>query len=74
MVVCHCKAVFEREVRACVRGGADSRAAIARVCGAGTDCGGCRPVLDQIIAEETSDQLGQDCSCFPSSEAHAALG
>jgi len=76
MVVCHCKAVFDREVRDLVRTGATSRRAIARACGAGSDCGGCRPFLDEILQQETKPQGLGACvqrvgpACFP--EAHEA--
>jgi NAD(P)H-nitrite reductase large subunit len=29
-----------------------TRAAVARACGAGGDCGGCRPAIDELIKEE----------------------
>ena len=77
MVVCHCKAVFEREVRELVRAGAASRPAIARACGAGSDCGGCRPVLDEIIAEETGvpslAACAPYCASRSSSERHDSV-
>ncbi len=52
MLVCHCKAVSERQVRRAVRSGARSRAEVASACQAGTDCGGCTPLIDEIIAGE----------------------
>ena len=77
MVVCHCKAVFEREVRDLVRSGALSQPEVARSCGAGTDCGLCRPVLDEIIAEETAtchkgDKPSCERACLPDSLTNAA--
>ena len=51
MLVCHCNVVCDSEIRTAVRRGAASRGAVARACGAGTDCGGCRATVDQIIAE-----------------------
>jgi bacterioferritin-associated ferredoxin len=52
MILCQCKAVREHQVRCLIQQGACTRAALARACGAGSDCGGCRPVLDEILAEE----------------------
>jgi bacterioferritin-associated ferredoxin len=49
MLVCHCKSVSEREVRDAIRAGACTRREIARHCGAGSVCGGCRPVIDELI-------------------------
>ena len=51
MIVCHCKAVSEREIRTLVSEGLDSRRKLARRCDAGRVCGGCRPVIDEILEE-----------------------
>jgi bacterioferritin-associated ferredoxin len=53
MLVCHCKGVTERDVRDAIRSGACSHREIARRCGAGSMCGGCRPVIDELLG--TSD-------------------
>jgi bacterioferritin-associated ferredoxin len=65
MLVCHCRAVFEREVREAVRAGAVTKTAVARTCGAGSDCGGCERFVDEIIAQETSA-----CACSRERGAH----
>ena len=52
MLICHCHAVSERRIRKTVRSGCTSLRAIARRCGAGSGCGGCRPALAQILDEE----------------------
>lgn len=49
MLVCHCKGVFEREVRGAIEAGASTPYAVARECGAGSLCGGCRPLIDELI-------------------------
>ena len=49
MLVCHCKGVTESEVRDAIASGACSHREIARHCGAGSMCGGCRPVLDELL-------------------------
>jgi bacterioferritin-associated ferredoxin len=49
MLVCHCRAVTEREVRSAIRAGACTRREVARQCGAGSICGGCRPVIDELL-------------------------
>ena len=53
MLVCHCKGVTERDVRAAIQSGACTHREIARRCGAGSMCGGCRPVIDELL--EVSD-------------------
>ena len=52
MIICHCKRVTDGELRAAVRNGCGSAEAIASRCGAGGRCGGCRPAIDEILAEE----------------------
>jgi bacterioferritin-associated ferredoxin len=49
MLVCHCKGVSERELRSAIQSGACTRRELARECGAGSVCGGCRPVIDELI-------------------------
>lgn len=52
MLVCHCKCVSDRAIRAAIGSGACSRGSLARACGAGTGCGGCLPVVDAILRSE----------------------
>jgi bacterioferritin-associated ferredoxin len=49
MLVCHCKGVTERDVRDAIESGACSHREIARRCGAGSMCGGCRPLIDELL-------------------------
>jgi bacterioferritin-associated ferredoxin len=48
--VCLCRAMTERTVASAIREGACSFADVARKCGAGTVCGGCRPAIVALIA------------------------
>jgi bacterioferritin-associated ferredoxin len=52
MVVCHCNAVNDRSIRAEVLAGARDFAEVAARCGAGDRCGGCRPVVEAMLAEQ----------------------
>ncbi|HJO22938.1 MAG: (2Fe-2S)-binding protein [Myxococcota bacterium] len=52
MLVCQCKGVSDRTVREVVRAGARSGREVARACGAGRSCGGCRPLVREIIEDE----------------------
>ena len=52
MIICHCKKLSDRQLREHVRAGVRSTRELARVCGAGACCGGCRPALDEILSEE----------------------
>lgn len=51
MVVCHCNAVSDREIRSAVASGAMSADDVARHCSAGTRCGNCVPVVQAILSE-----------------------
>jgi bacterioferritin-associated ferredoxin len=64
MLLCHCRAVSDREVRAAHDEGAHTLAAVSLRCGAGRDCGGCRGALRQLL-----DEL--DGRSAPSEHAHA---
>ena len=51
MFVCHCRAVTDGVIRACIQGGACSVKDLGERCGAGTRCGGCLSVLNQLLTE-----------------------
>jgi bacterioferritin-associated ferredoxin len=51
MVVCHCNAVNDREIRAEILAGALDVDGVAERCDAGTRCGSCRPVVEALLAE-----------------------
>ncbi len=52
MIVCQCTGVTERQIRRAVRNGASNRSDVILACTAGSNCGGCVPVIDSIIAAE----------------------
>jgi len=52
VIVCHCRAVSDRAIRAVVREGASTCREVARACHAGRMCGGCRPAIAALIDEE----------------------
>jgi bacterioferritin-associated ferredoxin len=49
MYVCSCRGVTDRTIRAAIVAGASTVDEIGRRCGAGTRCGGCWPVLDELL-------------------------
>ncbi len=51
MIVCLCKAVGSKTIERLIDEGARSVACIGKACGAGTDCGGCRGTLDDMLDE-----------------------
>ena len=52
MLVCHCHRVNDRTIRQHVREGADSVRRVARASRAGTCCGGCKPLVAEVVADE----------------------
>jgi bacterioferritin-associated ferredoxin len=51
VIVCHCNAVSDREVRAVADHGAADVDEVARLCGAGGNCGGCWSSIEDVLAE-----------------------
>ena len=51
MVVCLCKGISDRKIRALVQDGATSVRDIIRTCQAGSDCGSCLCQLKELVAE-----------------------
>ena len=49
MMICHCYAVSDRDVRKAVRSGACDLDDVADRCRAGSLCGGCRPAVAQVL-------------------------
>jgi bacterioferritin-associated ferredoxin len=52
MIVCHCRRVSDRTIRAAVQAGAGCEESVAKACGAGSCCGGCVPAVRELIDEE----------------------
>lgn len=53
MLVCHCHALTDRDIRRTVRTtGACNVAEVGDHCGAATGCGGCYEVVDEIVTCE----------------------
>lgn len=51
MLVCHCFAVHDRAVSRAASEGARTVDEVAARCGAGARCGGCRPLVAELLAE-----------------------
>ncbi len=50
MIVCLCKGITDADIRRAIAAGATTVSQLGASCGAGTECGGCRPVLYQLLA------------------------
>lgn len=51
MFVCQCRVVTDRRIHEAIESGAHTIEAIGFACGAGAECGGCQPVLRDLLAE-----------------------
>jgi bacterioferritin-associated ferredoxin len=54
MIICHCKGISDRTIRAAIRAGAGSCQQVESKCEAGRYCGGCRPLIRELIECESS--------------------
>jgi bacterioferritin-associated ferredoxin len=64
MLVCHCNGVSERKIRRVIRAGAATASEVGRACGAGSCCGGCVGIIDELI---TSERASHEAVTAPSS-------
>ena len=51
MIVCLCTGVPDSMVRRMVAGGTETVEALSAACGAGSSCGACYPMLEDLLAE-----------------------
>lgn len=61
MIVCICKVVTDRQVRAARAAGASTVAAVGAVTGAGTACGCCREAIAAILAAPCKPEPRDGC-------------
>jgi bacterioferritin-associated ferredoxin len=71
MIVCVCKAVSDRHIRAAVNGGASSLRDLTRDLGVGTCCGKCVPEAKAALSASL-DACEAQSTLFPSAAAVAA--
>lgn len=51
MIICHCNRVTDRTIREVAEAGARDAVQVARACGAGACCGGCRDAIREILVK-----------------------
>ena len=51
MIVCHCHALTDRDIRGAAQACGGCPEAVQRICGAGDTCGGCRPHVEMLARE-----------------------
>jgi len=55
MYVCLCKAVTDQQIHEAVDNGVQSIAQLQEFCGAGTGCGRCREIAQELIDERLAE-------------------
>jgi bacterioferritin-associated ferredoxin len=69
LLVCHCNNVCDRVIRQCVRAGARSLEAVTRECQAGSECGGCLPLVQHLVLAERAQLEDAKVSSAPAAVA-----
>ncbi len=73
MIVCVCKAVSDRHIRAAVKGGARHVADLSRDLGLGTCCGKCLPQARASLADSLQQHGAHNSDRFPGTVTEFAL-
>jgi bacterioferritin-associated ferredoxin len=55
MYVCHCRALTDGEISEVITGGACDLDEVGNRCGAGVTCGGCCPLIEELLAEHAPE-------------------
>jgi bacterioferritin-associated ferredoxin len=72
MIVCLCRNVSDRAIRAAVETGARSADEVARATCAGTSCGCCRPAVEAILRSHAAPCREAPCAGCPRAASQAA--
>jgi bacterioferritin-associated ferredoxin len=59
MIVCHCYGITDRELLDAGRDPAGARRPESPACIAGDACGGCRPVIEELLGDRHSEASSQ---------------
>jgi bacterioferritin-associated ferredoxin len=58
MFVCHCRALTDGEIREVITAGASDLDQVGDRCGAGITCGGCCPLIEELLARHADGGRG----------------
>ncbi|HVX18640.1 MAG TPA: (2Fe-2S)-binding protein [Acidimicrobiales bacterium] len=56
-MVCHCRSVSDRAICGAIDAGATDVESVGFHCGAATRCGGCRPTVEALLAENRQVEI-----------------
>jgi bacterioferritin-associated ferredoxin len=60
MFVCHCRALTDREIDEAIASGARDLDELGRRCGAGITCGGCCPLLQELLENHACSETARE--------------
>lgn len=60
MLVCHCKGINSATILKIIDDGSRTIKQIMKQTRAGTECGGCRPTIKEILNEKMSESKNQE--------------
>ncbi len=61
MIVCICRRVSDKTIRAAIAEGASSVDEVGAACRAGTGCGCCHEAIEEMLAERSACEHGGEC-------------
>ncbi|MGB3410327.1 MAG: (2Fe-2S)-binding protein [Microthrixaceae bacterium] len=74
MIVCHCHGVSDRRIESEMLLGATSVEDIGERCGAGTNCGGCIPLIENILESKLVALMNQSTVAAVEVESSVRIG
>jgi len=73
MIVCLCHGVNDRKIRETIEAGAETVRDVGQKCGAGTDCGGCKRQIKQLIVGHDALRVAMAGTRKPCPKTHRPL-
>lgn len=62
MFVCHCRALTDRDIGEAIADGARDLDEVGLRCGAGVTCGGCCPLVQELLDQAAAGRVAGDRS------------
>ena len=56
MLVCHCHRISDRDLKRFAKRGCKQTDDLAGLCPAGSSCGGCRSLVDEVLSKESRNR------------------
>ena len=63
MIVCHCRIVSDAAIDCAIRDGATDVDAVSDATGAGSECGGCRATIADLVGQSAEKSVRIAAAC-----------